>query len=191
MFQALTRSLKDASQELQKQNLELRQSLVNLERTRQVEVKAYAGVELHLTELQNRILSLEEEVAFYRGIVSSTGKRGVSVQRLFMFPRLEAGKFRFQVVLTRDMKSDKVQKGTLSLSVAGEQNGESRKLSAAKLFGTNGSELEFSFRFFQRLEGEISLPLEFVPRRVHVKIKAPGEVPASAERTFDWVVTSG
>jgi len=169
--------------------LSLTQEATGHARARQVEARAYREVENNLVGFQNEILGLEEEVAFYRGIVSSSKQGGVRVRKLFLFPGDAAHKFRFQVLLTRYMKDDKVLQGSLSLTVAGEEKGQAHSIPAERLLG--GGELEFSFKYFHRVEGQLNLPPEFVPRRVHVRVKAPGETPASAEKAFDWDVTTG
>ena len=168
---------------------QLTQEISTHARARQVEAQAYREVEKDLVSFQNEILGLEEEVAFYRGIVSSSKQGGVRVRNLFLFPADSAHKYRFQVLLTRYMKDDKVLNGSLSLTVAGEQRGQARDIPTEMLLGDG--ELEFSFKFFHRLEGQFDLPPEFVPRRVHVRVKAPGATPASAEKAFDWDVTTG
>ena len=167
----------------------LSQAVAGHERSRQVERQAYAEVDRHLGEVQSRILGLEEEVAFYRSIVASSDQDGVRVRKLFLFPGAAANKFRYQVVLTRHMKDDKVMSGSLSFSVSGESDGEARSIPAGDLLGD--SELEFSFKHFHRLEGQFDLPPEFVPRRVHVRVKAGRGKRAGTERAFDWVVTTG
>ena len=170
---------------------ELERAVASHARARQVEEAAYSRVESSLASLQTEKLTLEEEVAFYRGIVASRENQSVRVRRLFLFPGTTDGKYRFQVVLTRNMKDDKVLDGALTLSVDGEQGGKTLSIPASALLERSDGQLPFRFRFFHRLEGEFDLPPEFVPHRVHVRVDAPGEVPASTERAFDWLVTTG
>lgn len=167
----------------------LNRTVTRHERSRQVEQKGYARVERDLAGVQSRILGLEEEVAFYRSIVASSEQDGVRVRKLFLFPGSEANRFRYQVVLTRHMKDDKVSSGSLSFTVSGESDGKARSIPADDLLGDG--ELEFSFKHFHRLEGQFDLPPEFVPRRVHVRVKSGRGKRAGTEKAFDWVVTTG
>jgi hypothetical protein len=50
--------------------------------------------------------------------------------------------------------------------------------------------LRFSFRYFQKLDAELSLPADFTPARIVVKLipTAPGAAPR--EESFPWVLRS-
>ena len=170
---------------------QMRQTIRAHVRARQVERSAYDEVERHLTKLQTQKLALEEEVAFFRGIVASSKGQGLKIRRLFLFPGDTKGAYRFQVVLTRNIKDDKVLSGSLSLSIAGERDGEAHRIPATTLLQRSSGELDFRLRYFHRLEGSFALPPQFVPHRVLVRVKAAGEAPANVETAFDWTVITG
>ena len=151
-----------------------------------IERNAYDQVKIHLTSLQDKVLSLEEEVAFYRGIVASNSGRGLHIKTFSVDPDLDDGVYRYQLVLTRNMKSDTVTSGTVSLSVTGKHQGNFRNLSLADLSADKDRVLSFQFKYFQRLEGRLRLPPGFVPHRVRILVSAPNERPSTIERVFDW-----
>ena len=70
--------VKQQNTQLDKENTELRERVAILERAGQIDRKAYQDVDEYLLELQGEIFSLKEEVAFYRGIVSSSGGKGLA-----------------------------------------------------------------------------------------------------------------
>ena len=160
-------------------------------RARQVEEQAYAEIERHLVALQTQVLALEEEVAFYRGIVASSKEQELKVRKLFVFHGSKPSAYRFQVVLTRNVKDDKVLSGFVSISIAGESGGESRKIPAESLLGRSDGKIDFSFRYFHKLEGQFDLPPDFVPHRIIVRVTAPEGASDVTEKAFNWVVETG
>jgi len=180
------RQLQEDTRILAEKNEELRRKLTVLTREQQVERIAYGRIGEQLRKLQSTVLSLREEVAFYRGIVGSDREKGIQVHSLVVDPDGREGGYRYQLVLTRGGKSDKVAEGSVSLSVSGEHEGKSRRLSFRDLSAPNSDALEFSFKYFQRLQGHVTLPAGFVPRRVYVRVDSPDENASSHERHFDW-----
>ena len=180
------RQLRHENRILARNNDELRRQLTVLTRTQQVERIAYERIDERLRVLQGTVHSLEEEVAFYRSIVASDGDEGIEVRNLVVDPDGRERGYRFQVVLTRGGKSDKVAAGSVSLWVSGERQGKSRRLSFGDLSAPKFDALEFSFKYLQRLQGHLILPAGFVPRRVHVRVDTPDEESPSLERHFDW-----
>ena len=183
--------LQAANENLERGNEALRKRATVLERAQQVERAAYREVDERLRELQDAVLALREEVAFYRGIVSAEQQKGLNIQALVVDADGRDRGYRFQVVLTRNMKNDTAISGTLSMSVAGEHAGESRKLSLGDLSASDSDPLAFRFKYFQRLEGRLTLPEGFVPRQIFVRVTTPDEKPSRFERAFDWPPSLG
>ena len=180
------RQLQRDARVLARNNDELRRQLTVITREQQVERIAYDEINERLRSLQSTVHGLKEEVAFYQGIVASDGEKGVRVQSLAVDPDGRERGYRFQLVLTRGGKSDKVTAGSVSLSVSGEHQGKSRRLSFQDLSVPSADALEFSFKYFQRLQGHMTLPAGFVPRRVYVHVVTPEEDSTGLERHFDW-----
>lgn len=173
-------------EELLKENADLNGQIAILERSRQIDAKAYSKVDDHLKQLQNEILTLREELGFYRGIVSSEGSRGISIHTFVVEKEGTTDAYRYFLVLTRNMRNDKVISGKVDLSISGEMNGDLKQLTFKEVSMPAISGLEFAFKHFQRLEGRMQLPQGFVPHRVYVKVITAGKRPANLEKTFDW-----
>ena len=170
--------------QLLKENIGLRERIAILERAGQIDRKAYQDVDKYLLDLQSENFSLKEEVAFYRGIVSSPHTKGLGIQSFDVQQGHQGAVYRYRLVLTQDMKSDKVVSGTVDLSIAGEQDGFTKRLSSVDLRGGDNRLIEFQFKHFQKIEGTFLLPEGFSPRSVLVQIVGDGET--VTERTFDW-----
>lgn len=174
-------------EQLESQGRGLRERIAVLERTGQVERKAYADVDVHLKDLEDEIFDLKEEVAFYRDIVSAQRNRGLNIQSLDILPVGSGKDYRYRLVLTKDMRNDKVVTGKVNLSLEGQYDGKSKRLAFSELLGEESSDIEFQFRYFQKLEGQFSLPEGFFPRSVLVEVVAGGKSKKrTAERQFNW-----
>src|SRR3569832_1751149 len=76
--------LQGALDRFRETNEALRQQVVTMEQAKEIDRQAYAEINQNLVTLQDEILELKEEVAFFRGFVSpdKAGVSGVRVQSL-------------------------------------------------------------------------------------------------------------
>lgn len=179
-------SLRETVELLRESNAALRERVAIVERGQQVERKAYADVDQHLRGLQDELLALKEEVAFYRGIVSSGKEKGLKIQTFVLDKENNPGVYRFQLVLTQHIKRVKMISGTVKLTVTDLEGRQSRGLQVSDLTGRELNPLTFEFKFFQRLEGRFTLPEGFEPGRLQVKVTSSGKKPANVEQAYDW-----
>ena len=171
---------------VESENRALRERVAVLERAGQIDRKAYQDVEQHLLALQMQTFALKEEVAFYQAIVSATRQPGFHIQSFAVKHDPDSDGYRYQLVLTHDLKNDKVISGTVTVSVAGEHRGQSRELLSAELSPDSDRGIVFRFKHFQRVEGRIVLPEGFSPHSVTVHVVGADEDELVAERTFNW-----
>ena len=169
----------------------LREKVARLERRHQVDTEAYHEVDLEMRRIQDQILALREEVMFYRRIMSADRGRGLSIQTLAIKPEGAGERYHFELVLTRAINNDRVAEGSVALTISGERGGRPAELSHASVIESGEGRLEFRFKYFQRLEGLFSLPPDFVPRRVFVKVDAKGGKQARVEQSFEWPEEAG
>ncbi len=164
----------------------LRERVAILERAQQVEGKAYEDVDVHLRDLQDEVLALKEEVAFYRGIVSAGKEKGLKNQTFVVDKEATPGAYRFQLVLTQQLKRVKLISGTVKLKITDAQNSKPKSLLLSDMSGEQAKSLKFEFKFFQRIEGRFTLPDGFKPGRLQIQVVSKGKKPASVEKSFEW-----
>ncbi|NCF29489.1 MAG: hypothetical protein GWP69_19080 [Gammaproteobacteria bacterium] len=172
---------------LREGNTVLRERVAILERAQQVEGKAYEDVDTHLGSLQDEVLALKEEIAFYRGIVSAGKEKGLKIQTFVVDKETSPGAYRFQLVLTQQLKRVRMISGTVKLKITDEQNKKPTGLLLSDMDGEQGNSLNFEFKFFQRIEGRFTLPDGFKPDRLQVQVVSKGKKPASVEKSFQWL----
>jgi hypothetical protein len=157
-----------------------------------LEREAYRRVEEQLAGLQAEILTQQEDLAFYRGIVADQ-QTGLRIQDLELLRGADASSFTMRLVLAQAIRADRRISGYVELNVEGIQDGQELTLSLGDLAGQadGKSQLAFSFRYFQNLQADLVLPRGFAPARVTVKLTPNGKSAKPLEKSFDWAVQAG
>ena len=125
-------------------------------------------------------------MAFYSGILSDeTASSNVRIQR-FVVEAGGTGEYLFRLVLTRGIRSDNVASGAVSLMIDGERDGQRLRMNMEDLTPSPAPALAFSFKHFQRLEGQFRIPPGFVPRQVIVLVEADRKGSRPLRETFQW-----
>jgi len=179
--------LTEQSDDLEGNNARLREQVVMLERSRQVETGAYAEVDTRLQELQQEILELKEEVAFYRGIVSSRESAGgLTIQSFDIEKTQEERVYQFKLVLTQVMKNERIVRGKIKLAFEGVNEGKMQKITIKQASGGAKLNLNLKFKYFQTIAGNVVFPDGFLPTRVFLEILPVGKNLAKMEKAYDW-----
>jgi hypothetical protein len=172
-----------------KTNSQLREQMAVLERSSQIEQEAYKQLESTVNGLQDEILELKGELAFYRGIVSpgDAQKTGLNLQTFELNPTLIERKFHYKLVLTQVLSNGTVAYGKISFSVEGSQEGKPKEYTLAQL-SKNTRELSFRFKYFQSFEGDISLPEGFIPSKVNLVVKPKSRKHTQLTESINWMI---
>jgi len=169
-------------------NRRMRERIAILETDRNIKAEAYRQVELQLADLQSQIVKQQEDLAFYRGIVSSDQDADLRIQDFELSPGADSTTFLLQLVLAQTIRNNRRVSGRAEVAVTGSRNGEQLSLGLAELGA--GEEkpdfLEFSFRYFQNLKTTLVLPPGFSPDRVTVRLMPKGKAVKGMEKTYDW-----
>jgi len=186
-------ALRKELSEQEAENHALRAKIAMLDTGAKIDSEAYRRVETALVDLQTKILDQQEDIAFYRGIVSPDDTAGLRIQNFSMSRAIGPRTFNMQLVLAQAFRSGRQVAGHVELNVDGVRQGEAVRLGLQDLLadGTSTSRLNFSFRYFQDLTVDLVLPRGFVPQRIIVRITPKGKSAKTVEETFDWVVRSG
>jgi hypothetical protein len=164
---------------------DLEQRVATLTRSDQISREANRDLQGTLAERDEEIAGLRADVAFYERFVGATGqRRGLAVHQLQLQPQGDQA-WHFTATLTQNINRGAVSRGRLTLSVEGTRDGTLQRLSWADLRQQpDAPGTEYSFKYFQEVEGDLLLPPGFKPLRVHARL-----VPASGaavEQSFTW-----
>ena len=179
--------LLNVQKELEDQVEEFREQKAILERASQIEKKAYVDLKENLRLLQEEIVELKEELAFYRGIVSpANASAGLRLQRFELEPNGQKYGFRSKVVLTQVLKNDRLARGYVRIKVEGLMNDQAKTLDLAELTENHVKEIKYRFKYFQTLENDLILPKGFTPLRATIQVVPSGKSENTIEKTIEW-----
>jgi len=184
----LTGKLRESHAEVEK----LKDQVVYLQRSQEIDQQACATVKTSLASLQEEVADLHEQVAFYRGIVSPDASRaGVRVYEFKVYPTPTPNVFRYDLVLIQSVRHDRRIAGRVEIRLQGLSNGQTqvRRLSELTLSGEQN--LLFSFKYFEEFGGEFRLPEGFRPTRAVVAVLPDGGSVPKIEDEFEWSKIQG
>lgn len=164
----------------------LEQEVATLTASDRISRQANADLQGTLAERDEEIAGLRADVAFYERFVGATSQRhGLSVHEFKLAPQRDPQLWHFVATLTQNLNRGAVSKGRLLLSLEASEGGSMRRLDWATLRQQAAAPgVEYSFKYFQQVEGDIVLPPGVKPIRVVVRL-----VPVSGsalERSFTW-----
>lgn len=180
--------LQEKLYQIGRENTELRENHAVLERASQVDKESYNAISEDLKNLQNELLELKQEVAFYRGIVAPTeAASGLHITDLTFDPLGGGNGFHFKLVLTQVLKNEYIVRGRVRIFIDGLQAGRQKQLSLSEVSGGKlQDDLSMHFKYFQNIEGDIVLPDGFVPSSVVVDLIPTGKGRTRIKKNFEW-----
>ena len=171
---------------------ELRRQLAIAQTSGEIDRETYSRVESNLGDLQAKIQAQEEELVFYRGIVSpQDGVAGLRIQSLEVVPGDGERRYTLRLVLVQAIVHSRRISGDVKLQLEGTRNGQTATFDVADLAAGDGRyDMSYAFRYFQGLEAELELPVGFEPQHVNVEI-VPSEARADhVSQSFEWSVAA-
>ncbi len=164
---------------------ELQQRIATLTRSDQISRDANRDLQGTLAERDEEIAGLRADVAFYERFVGATGqRRGLTVHELQLQPQGDQA-WHFTATLTQNINRGAVNRGRLTLAVEGMRDGKLQALAWTELRQQPGApEVEYSFKYFQQVEGDVVLPTGMTPLRIKVRLVPAGG--NAVEQSFAW-----
>lgn len=189
--QTLLKQLKNSSESLRLENAELSRQVnvmsVELDIATTTQKKLAEETELALA----REVSLRKELGFYQQVMASElSATGLGIDGFAVEKTLSENYYRFKLVLLQQDKIKATLNGTVQLVIHGSENGHPKSYPLTSL--SDQGPLTFRFKYFQMLEQEFTLPMDFLAEKVVItadvyKYKRKlGEL----NKTFDWVLST-
>ncbi len=168
---------------------ELRAKVAQLESSTVGQTREREEVQRTIGDLQAQVARLNQDLAFYRGIVTQNANSAeVKIQQARMVATSTANKFRVRVTLVQPMKPDSVVSGVVILSVDGEVDGKPGRADFATLSGGKRREISFTFRYLENIEEEITLPPGMKPEQLLVEVRSSRRGSAPVQQSYVWSV---
>lgn len=166
---------------------EMRRELGSVRLGRKVEQQSTDSMQQSLAELQATIQRQQEELTFYKAIVTpANAPQQPQVQRFEVEPDIAApNRYRLRLVLIQSMHATGNASGTMELRLSGVRQGEAVSIPLTDVVVDKAAvPLKFAYRYFQTLEPLIELPADFQPSAVQVELHA-AQRPVQRQE-FDW-----
>ncbi|MBT3047881.1 MAG: hypothetical protein G8D61_14090 [gamma proteobacterium symbiont of Ctena orbiculata] len=172
---------------LEQERNELKRELAMVKQTAEVDREALTAIREQIKGFQDERLKMEEELAFLRGIVSTSSKKqSLRVQNFKLEPGLEAQQFVYKFSVSQVINSGSVVKGKIEITVTGLQDGETRQLKLDALSKEKLSSHKMRFRYYQNVEGMILVPQGFEPATIMIDVKPSSSKLAPVSESYNW-----
>ncbi len=162
----------------------LKQEVARHQRGEQVAESAQSELQASLSARQDEIASLRADLNFFERLMEGGQQRpGLAIHSLQIARGNDPRAFQFSLTLSQNLKRNRPAAGIASISISGAQGDKSERLSLSQL-GHEGDALKFSFKYFQQLAGLVTLPENFRPMAIRVRLNPEDGV--VVEREFVW-----
>lgn len=168
----------------------LQQKVTTLTRSDQISRDANRDLQGTLSERDEEISGLRADVAFYERFVGATGqRRGLTVHELSLRTQDQQA-WHFVATLTQNLNRGAIIKGELRLALEGTRDGRMQQLDWNALRQqVKAQGVDYSFKYFQQVEGDILLSPGLKPVRIVVRLTPAGGAPI--EQSFTWADVTG
>ena len=162
---------------------------LEVQRTRHtVDRRALELVRLEMAAQKEYTSDLEEDLRFYRSLMSPQGlASGLSARTPELVALDGTGRYAFRIVIVQAARKHQLVMGSLSLEVNGLFGEEEVSYTLAELADDPvDGELALQFRYFQAIEGEFTLPDGLEP--ISLTVVASASKPSKLEfrEQFPW-----
>lgn len=176
------------------QNLQTTQEQLDAEKTRSTVAEREADVIRRANALlrtsererQDEIAGLQADLAFYRRLGGASGSQALlAVHYLELLPTQSPRVYRIIFTLTQNLRWAAVISGRIQLGIDGIHHGVAQHLTEGQLLAESAEPLSFKFKYFQQIERLITLPEDFEPSRLTIRLKS-GSLRTPVEQSMEW-----
>lgn len=181
--------LEQDHQHLVKENIKLKESLefekAKSQRDLQIKRQAYDEITQTLAISSREIADLREDIRFYESIIDSDeDKQGLQIKSMSLQAGSVKGDYRYRVIIVNSDYGKTKTKGSLVIELEGLQDGKLTTIKASK--GKSDQEVALLFKYFQRVDAQLTIPEGFQPQRLHVTASLTGGKAIKTEKWYSW-----
>lgn len=174
---------------LVREALKVAQGDLQMQRTRhEVDSRALELLRSEMAVEKERTADLEEGLRFYRSmVVSEDMAAGLSLRKPELAPGKAPGSLAYRIFVQQKEREYEIVEGTLSVEVFGVRGQTAVSYPLATLskdFDRRAATLHF--RYFQAIEGELTLPEGFEPKGLTVVAHASKPRETQVREQFPW-----
>lgn len=135
---------------------------------------------------QAEIAQQQSDLDFFRRLAGTGGSQsGLDVYDVELLPTGSAQVFQFLFTLTQNIRRASIVSGRVRIDVEGTLDDRPVTLYWSRVSDGDTPEPSFSFKYFQQLEGYLTLPEGFDPTRLKLTLEAEGRR-NPVQRSYEW-----
>lgn len=163
-----------------------------LQRSNELDKTAMQAAKEALAESQAEMVELKEELTFYQSLLSPEERKpGLNITSLHLEPAAEAGRYKYTLVLSQIHQNDRKTKGQVKIGLAEKVVAEDEDAADTWNVTTALDDQRFAFKFFQRIEGEITLPEGLENTALLVQVAPVGNRLKPVSQDYNWNLLIG
>jgi hypothetical protein len=176
---------------LKVENSELHRQVAIFDRSRVMDQRANEEVLSTISGLRDRVAQLEQDIVYYRQAVSEEVEdTGLIISQLDIDATTRPEIYRYKLVVRQqDADGDTYLIGHVNVNLVGRQD-EALVIVPLRDISEEQDQLDIRLRFkyFQNIEGELTLPEGFIPERVQIAAVETAPMEKNFDQDFSWVV---
>lgn len=179
------------AQQVQRKVSSLTQDLTVLRTNAEVDRQTIEELRQLVMTQKAQLTASERDLRVYKELLSPGAKSnplGISVGVFTVSPLKEAGHFNYSLTVQKLSARESDFTGDLDIIINGQQVSKSVQLTLDQVSSPSvGPTLPLNFKYFQTIEGELTLPADFTPQSVAVAVRAGDRKnPPLVETQLDW-----
>jgi hypothetical protein len=124
--------------------------------------------------MESEHYEVKKELAFYEKVMAPEKTAdGLAIDRMMVHPTASPHHFRFQIVLMQQQVRKRFVKGYVDFTLLGSLYNKPSELKLSNISVSTKKDLSFSFQYFQIVEGEFTLPDDFLPEKLELAAILP------------------
>ena len=136
---------------------------------------------------------VKKQLAFYEKVMAPEKQAaGLFVENVKIQASKIPNKYHFQVTLVKQQLKRRYSKGYIELIFEGREGNKAVKLKLKEVAEINKKDLKFSFQYFQIINGEFTLPVNFIPENVLVSAiltQSRWQKYTKKDKSVSWLVS--
>ena len=135
---------------------------------------------------QAEINQLQSELDFFRRLAGTGGRQsGLDVYHMELIPTDSQRVYQFVLTLTQNIRRASIISGKARIDLEGTMADRPVTLYWSRLSGDDTPEPSFRFKYFQQLEGYLTLLEGFSPVQLRITLDA-GDRRKPVQKSYDW-----
>ena len=180
--------------ELSAENSELKRQVAMLERSGLLDQRVNETDQKTLSSLRDQLATLQQDLSFYKNVITKqTDDTGLTVSEWSLKRISKSNRYRYKLALRQqDADGDTYLNGHVNVNLVGTQNGQNTVYSLSELSKEQEqTDIKLRFKFFQDIEGVLTLPDNFLPEYVKIVGVEINPVRKTIDRDYPWIDAKG